>query len=257
MHRFLGMEEAVTEGYTVDELIKATNEGMQFNKIVSWDEFAEKDYVVIPISENWEDWSAGFYDFNNDPVGHPLPTPTGKLEFYSASLDKAFPNDEERPAYPQWIEKSITHDERISSTRAKLFPLLVLSNHGRWRVHAQADDMIVYASMPEFEYDYGIVMDDALISLGIPDAFDALGADFNKMGKSSQGNLFISRVIHKTYISVDKLGTKAGAVTMIPAADSAIEPSEHKTVHLNRPFVYAIIDNATNLPVFIGTLMTV
>ena len=60
MHRFLGMEEAVTEGYTVDELIKATNEGMQFNKIVSWDEFAEKDYMVIPISENWEDWSAGF-----------------------------------------------------------------------------------------------------------------------------------------------------------------------------------------------------
>jgi serpin B len=33
-------------------------------------------------------------------------------------------------------------------------------------------------------------------------------------------------------------------------------PSEPKTVRLDRPFVYAIIDNATNLPIFIGTVMT-
>jgi len=30
-------------------------------------------------------------------------------------------------------QKGITHDERISSTRAKAYPLLVMSNHGRWR----------------------------------------------------------------------------------------------------------------------------
>jgi serpin B len=34
-------------------------------------------------------------------------------------------------------------------------------------------------------------------------------------------------------------------------------PLEPKTVRLDRPFVYAIIDNATNLPVFMGTLVTV
>jgi trimethylamine-N-oxide reductase (cytochrome c) len=39
------------------------------------------------------------------------------------------------------VEKGITHDERISSTRAKAYPLLVMSNHGRWRVHAQCDDI--------------------------------------------------------------------------------------------------------------------
>ena len=43
--------------------------------------------------------------------------------------------------YPQWIEKSITHDERLSSDRARMFPLLLMSNHGRWRVHAQCDDI--------------------------------------------------------------------------------------------------------------------
>jgi len=137
----LGMEKEVTEGYSVDELIKATYEGMRFDEIVPWDEFNEKDYMVIPVAENWEEFPAGLYPFYIDPVKNPLPTPSGKLEFYSEGLAKAFPNDEERPPYPQWIEKSAIHDERISSRRANIFPLLVLSNHGRWRVHAQADDI--------------------------------------------------------------------------------------------------------------------
>ena len=118
-------------------------------------------------------------------------------------------------------------------------------------------DTLVYASMPKFEYDYGVLMNDALKTLGIPDAFDISKADFNKIGKSSSGNLFISSVIHKTFISVDELGTKAGAVTMVSAGTGSAGPSDPKIVHLDRPFVYAIIDNSTNLPIFIGTLMTV
>ena len=72
---------------------------------------------------------------------NPIPTPSGKLEFYSESLARHFPDDTERPPYPQWIERSEIHDERISSKRAEKFPLLVVSNHGRWRVHAQCDDI--------------------------------------------------------------------------------------------------------------------
>jgi trimethylamine-N-oxide reductase (cytochrome c) len=74
-------------------------------------------------------------------VKNPLPTPTGKLEFYSERLARHFPDDKERPPIPKWIEKSVTHDERLSSERASMFPLLLMSNHGRWRVHAQADDI--------------------------------------------------------------------------------------------------------------------
>ena len=33
------------------------------------------------------------------------------------------------------------HDERVSSQRANAYPLLLMSNHGRWRVHSQADDV--------------------------------------------------------------------------------------------------------------------
>jgi anaerobic selenocysteine-containing dehydrogenase len=55
-------------------------------------------------------------------------------------LAKNFPNDKERPPVAHWVEKSELHDERISSERAKNYSLLVISNHPRWRVHAQIDD---------------------------------------------------------------------------------------------------------------------
>jgi trimethylamine-N-oxide reductase (cytochrome c) len=80
-------------------------------------------------------------EFYEDPEINPLPTPSGKLEFYSESLARTFPDDKERPPIPKWIEKSETHNERISSDRARMFPLLLISNHGRWRVHAQCDDI--------------------------------------------------------------------------------------------------------------------
>ncbi|MDR1816578.1 MAG: dehydrogenase, partial [Clostridiales Family XIII bacterium] len=44
-------------------------------------------------------------------------------------------------AYPIWIEKGEYHDESLSSARAKDYPLLCMSNHGRWRFHANLDDI--------------------------------------------------------------------------------------------------------------------
>ena len=68
-------------------------------------------------------------------------TPSGKIEFFSQNLAKFFPDDEERPPVPHWIEKGVSHDERVSSERATKYPLLVLSNHPHWRMHANADDI--------------------------------------------------------------------------------------------------------------------
>ena len=92
------------------------------------------------IESDWERHPAGWYDFYTDPVANPLPTPTGKLVLFR-ELGQGVPQRRRAPAYPKWIEKGITHDERMSSKRAQAYPLLVMSNHGRWRVHAQADDI--------------------------------------------------------------------------------------------------------------------
>jgi len=120
-----------------------------------------------------------------------------------------------------------------------------------------AQDAVVNASMPKFKYDYTITMNDALKALGIPDAFDVEKADFTKMATSADGNIYIDKVLHKTFISVDELGTKAGAVAMVAMAPGSAPLQIIKNVTLDRPFVFAIIDNATDLPVFIGAVMAV
>lgn len=116
----------------------------------------------------------------------------------------------------------------------------------------------VYTSIPKFETEYDVEMSDILCDMGMPNAFSGAMADFNKLGHSTAGNIFISRVIHKTFISVDERGTKAGAATVVEAVDECapviIDP---KQVFLDRPFVYMLIDCETNLPFFIGTMMEV
>ncbi len=123
-------------------------------------------------------------------------------------------------------------------------------------VFDSAQNFEVDAAIPKFDTEYGVLLNDILYSMGMTDAFDAASADFSGIGVSGKGRLYIGQVVHKTHITVDEKGTKAGAVTMVSAPASAPMPVETKTVHLDRPFVYMIIDCETFLPVFIGTLMT-
>ena len=115
---------------------------------------------------------------------------------------------------------------------------------------------MVMATLPKFSYEYELNMNDVLKELGMPSAFSGDTADFSKMAHSSRGNIYIGDVLHKTFISVDELGTKAGAVTKVQMNDESAPMSEW-VVTLNRPFVYMIIDNETKLPVFIGTVMDI
>ena len=117
----------------------------------------------------------------------------------------------------------------------------------------------VIVAIPKFESDYGIALDDALATMGMPEAFEPVSAQFDAMAQSEEGPLFISNILHKTFISVDEEGTRAAASTMVEMVASTEEPEdepEPKEVILNRPFVYMIIDCNTNLPLFIGTTMT-
>ena len=137
----LGMYDKVTEGQTIDDRRKFVYEGFGMPEVMDWEEFKEKQYYVFPVAQDWENDPPGLRKFYEDPEKYPLETPSGKLEIYSERLAKHFPDDKERAPIPKWVEKSETHDERISSKRAGKFPLLMMSNHGRWRVHAQCDDI--------------------------------------------------------------------------------------------------------------------
>jgi serpin B len=109
----------------------------------------------------------------------------------------------------------------------------------------------VNVKIPEFSNDYDTELSGALQQMGIKLAFDE-AADFSRMADYKEC-LYISRVLHKTHIEVDRTGTKAAAVTAVETTDSEdCEPVEPKQVYLDRPFIYAIVDTQTGAPIFIG-----
>ncbi len=83
-----------------------------------------------------------------NPEEHPLNTRSGRIEFYGQWLAKHFPDDAERPPVPHWIAEGVTHQESHQSKRAWTYPLLLVSNHPRWRTHAEHDDVTWLREIP-------------------------------------------------------------------------------------------------------------
>lgn len=110
----------------------------------------------------------------------------------------------------------------------------------------------VEAAIPQFTAQYDIELSGILSELGMADAFDASRADFAAMGSSPEGPLYLSRVLHKTHLALDAQGTRAGAATVVEVTTGDAAPG--RTVYLDRPFLYLLVDCETNLPLFIGAV---
>lgn len=140
-------------------------------------------------------------------------------------------------------EEGMTPEEYIGSLSAESF----------LEMFAGKTYDTVNVEIPKFTSDYDTELSDVLQVLGVKKAFTP-EADFSRLADTDTGLLYISRVLHKTHIEVDEKGTKAAAVTGIEMKNDAcvLEEEPPKEVILDRPFVYAIMDMETNLPIFIG-----
>ncbi len=106
--------------------------------------------------------------------------------------------------------------------------------------------------IPEFNYEVDFSLKEILQDLGATDMFDEYKADFSALATSEYGNLYCSNVQQKCLIDVSRNGTKAAAVTWATMDATEAAPTEPLNIFLDRPFVYAIVDNATGLPLFLG-----
>ena len=71
--------------------------------------------------------------FRKDPDKHPLRTPSGKIELYSETI-ASFDYDDCR-GHPMWYDKT----EWLGSERAQDYPLHLISNQPKTRLHSQLD----------------------------------------------------------------------------------------------------------------------
>jgi len=103
--------------------------------------------------------------------------------------------------------------------------------------------------LPKFKIKYGIELKDVLTALGMGIAFSGM-ADFT--GITRLGGIYISRVLHNTFVQVDEEGTEAAAVTVVEFRETAVEPVKYMCV--DRPFVFVIHDNYTGPILFMGRI---
>lgn len=142
--------------------------------------------------------------------------------------------------------KGISVNDYISGLTAESFNSLLTN-----RRYAK-----ISARLPKFSYEYDTSLVNSLTEMGMLSAFNP-EANFKNIGETLTGLLCIDDVLHKTFISVDEAGTKAGAVTSVIMSDCTAEPIPPTEIILNRPFVYCIFDTETNIPVFIGTVNSI
>ena len=149
IHRMIAQRFGLDEVFPpAEEWLKSAYEGtLASTKLgITWDEFKQKKSVVYDCP-TWDEWVAikkehgygpndgGLHWFWSDGGG--LETPSGKIEFVSSRIAALDPDNAERPPLAKWMP----HAELQGSPKAKAYPLLVMSNHPRFRFHVQGDDI--------------------------------------------------------------------------------------------------------------------
>jgi len=119
---------------------------------------------------------------------------------------------------------------------------------------ASLDSTKAFVSLPKFKLEYKLKLNSVLAAMGMGVAFTPCPAvpdcaDFTRM--RSVRDLFISEVMHKTYVNVNEEGTEAAAATSVGMAPASAPPS----LVIERPFLFAIRERLSGAILFMGRIM--
>lgn len=127
-------------------------------------------------------------------------------------------------------------------------------NAKKWNSWSEAfikEDHVV-VTMPRFKFAFNSELKNVLKKMGMEKAFDPKTSEFS--GISDNSDLFISSVLHKSYIDVNENGTEAAAVTAIVFEVTSAGPNDNEKIYftVDKPFVFAITEKDTDAILFIG-----
>ncbi|XP_045353541.1 serpin B6 isoform X2 [Leopardus geoffroyi] len=129
------------------------------------------------------------------------------------------------------VEKEITYEKFTEWTRPDML-----------------DEEEVEVFLPRFKLEENYNMENVLCTLGMTDAFEQAKADFS--GMSSRKDLYLSRVVHKSFVEVNEEGTEAAAATaaIMMLRCARIMPR----FCADHPFLFFIQHSKTNSILFCG-----
>jgi serpin B len=128
--------------------------------------------------------------------------------------------------------------------------MLTTDNWAHWQESFAEIDGSLY--LPRFTLSYELMLNDVLTALGMGLAFDPMSADFSGINKDMP--LYISSVLHKTFVEVNETGTTAAAVTVVTVGTTSTGPGGF-VMHVSRPFVFVIHDKHSGTLLFMGKIV--
>lgn len=142
-------------------------------------------------------------------------------------------------------DENITIDEYINSLSGSKLQTLLSSASGVSRCEA---------SVPEFELRANLNLSEAVKAMGAELMFSE-NADFSSLTMSD--NLRVTDVLQENFIKVSPQGTKASSASAVIMEDISAAPQEFEGLVFDRPFVFMIVENECNLPLYIGAVKTI
>jgi serpin B len=109
----------------------------------------------------------------------------------------------------------------------------------------------VILSMPKFKFESSFGLKKTLSNMGMPVAFSS-DADFS--GMDGRKDLFITDVIHKSFVSVDEAGTEAAAASAVIVGTTSM-PASPVELTIDHPFIFLIRDIKTGTILFVGRVL--
>lgn len=110
----------------------------------------------------------------------------------------------------------------------------------------------VELTLPKFKITANYELSEVLQNLGMKKAFSG-DADFS--GMTGKKELYISNIVHKSFVDVNEEGTEAAAATGVVMRKTSLPPSEKVKFKADHPFIFFIKDNETNSILFMGRVM--
>ncbi|XP_006198118.1 serpin B11 [Vicugna pacos] len=120
----------------------------------------------------------------------------------------------------------------------------------KWTSPSNLVEQEVEVHLPRFKLDVKYELNSLLKSLGMTDIFSQVKADLS--GISPAEGLFVSKIIHKSYVDVNEEGTEAAAATGVVLVVKRL-PIRAQFM-ANHPFLFFIRHIQTNMILFCGKL---
>jgi serine protease inhibitor len=122
----------------------------------------------------------------------------------------------------------------------------------RYLQSMQPAELEVALSLPKVKTEGRSSMTSVLRTLGMVAAFEPYRADFSGIC-GNPGDVYVTDVIHATFLEIDERGTEAAAVTAITMSVTSVPMEREKIVfNVDHSFLFVLRDTATNAILFMG-----